>query len=139
MTLLRGAGLLLLVPNTKLWCQLSKPLGGSCSIRNTTYSRYTIAQLMTPAGLHMQAGQQQRVKVCVAGEFVAGGRPLSGGNWAKQPCIVQVYPGETLLLWEQPSHRLGRKFAGDASTYAYPALYSTFTKECVTAALGETA
>jgi hypothetical protein len=40
-TLLRGAGLLLLAPNSKLWCQLSKPLGGSCSIRNTTYSRYT--------------------------------------------------------------------------------------------------
>jgi hypothetical protein len=46
-TLLRGAGLLLLAPNSKLWCQLSKPLGGSCSIRNTTDSRYTVAQLMT--------------------------------------------------------------------------------------------
>jgi hypothetical protein len=52
-TLLRGAGLLLLVPNSKLWRELSKPLcalGGSISIRNTSYARYTVAQLMTPAG-----------------------------------------------------------------------------------------
>jgi hypothetical protein len=57
---LRGAGLLLLVPNSKLWHQLSKPLcelGGSCNIRSTTYSRYTVAQLMTKKGLHMQAGK----------------------------------------------------------------------------------
>jgi hypothetical protein len=67
--------LLLLVPSTKLWRQLSKPLcalGGSISVRDTTYSRYTVAQVMTPAGLHTQAGQQQRVQVRVAGEFVAG-------------------------------------------------------------------
>jgi hypothetical protein len=137
-TLLRGAGLLLLVPNSKLWCQLSKPLctlGGSCSIRNTTYSRYTVAQLMTSTGLHMQAGQQQRVQVRVAAEFVADGRQLSG-NWAKQPCDVYVWPGESLLLWEQPSHRLGRKFGGDAASYAYPALYRNFTEERVTAAIG---
>jgi hypothetical protein len=132
--------LLLLVPNSKLWRQLSKPLGalgGSCSIHSTTYSRYTIAQFMTPAGLHM-AGQQQRVQVRVAAEFVAGSRSLSG-NWAKQPCDVDVWPGETLLLWQQPSHKLGRKFGGDASSYAYPALYSTFTEERVAAAIGETA
>jgi hypothetical protein len=131
--------LLLLVPNSKLWRQLSKPLcalGGSCSVRSTTHSRYTVAQLMTPAGLHMQAGQQQRVQVRVAAEFVVGGRPLSG-NWAKQRCDVYVWPGETLLLWEQPSHRLGRKFGSDAASYAYPALYSLFTKEWVTASIGE--
>jgi hypothetical protein len=53
-TLLRGAGLLLLVPSSKVWRQLSRPLcalGGSISICNASYSRYTIAQLMTPAGL----------------------------------------------------------------------------------------
>jgi hypothetical protein len=111
-------------------------LGGSCSIRNTTYSRYTIAQLMTPAGLHMQAGQQQRVQVRVAADFVAGGRSLSG-YWAKQPCDVYVWPDETLLLWEQPSHKLGAKFGGDAASYAYPALYSTFTEGRVAAAIGE--
>jgi hypothetical protein len=130
--------LLLLVPNSKLWRELSKPLcalGGSISIRNTSYARYTVAQLMTPAGLHMQAGQQQRVQVRVASEFVAGGRPLSC-NWAKQPCDVYVWPGESLLLWEQPSHRLGRKFGGDAASFAYPALYSTFTEEHVAAAIG---
>lgn len=140
-TLRHGAGLLLLVPNSKLWRQLSKPLcalGGSCSVRSTTYSRYTVAQLMTKEGLHMQAGQQQRVQVRVAAEFVAGGRPLSG-NWAKQPCDVYVWPGETLLLWQQPSHKLGAKFWGDAASYAYPALYSTFTEERVAAAIGETA
>jgi hypothetical protein len=123
-------------PNSKLWCQLSKPLGGSCSIRNTTYNRYTVAQLMTSTGLHMQAGQQQNVQVRVAAEFVAGGRPLSGGNWAKQPCNVCVWPGEALLLWEQPSHRLGRKFGGDAASFAYPALYGIFTEERVAGAIG---
>jgi hypothetical protein len=84
----------------------------------------------------MQAGQQQRVQVRVAAEFVAGGRLLSGGNWAKQPCDVYVWPGETLLHWEQPSHRLGRKFVGDAASYDFPALYSTFTEERVAAAIG---
>jgi hypothetical protein len=72
----------------------------------------------------------------VAGEFVAGSRPLSG-NWAKQLCDVDVWPGDILLLYEQPSHRLGRKFGGDAASYAYPALYSTFTDERITAAIGE--
>jgi hypothetical protein len=76
------------------------------------------------------------MQVRVAGEFVAGSRPLSG-NWAKQPCDVNVWPGDILLLYEQPSHRLGRKFGGDAASYAYPALYSTFTDERITAAIGE--
>jgi hypothetical protein len=84
--------LLLLVPSSKLWHQLSKPLGGSISFHSTSYSRYTIGQLMTPAGLLLQGGQQQRVQVRVAAEFVAGSRPLSG-NWAKQPCDVDVWPG----------------------------------------------
>lgn len=136
-TLRRGGCMLLLVPNTKLWRQLSKPLsalGGSISIRSAAYSRYTIAQLMTPTGLLLQAGQQQRVQVRVAHEFIAG-RPRSG-YWAKQPCAVDVWPGETLLLWQQPSHRLGRKFGGDAASHAYPALFSTFTDERLAAAIG---
>jgi hypothetical protein len=134
-TLRRGAGLLLLVPSSKLWHQLPKPLGGSISFHSTSYSRYTIGQLMTPAGLLLQGGQQQCVQVRVAAEFVAGSRPLSG-NWAKQPCDVDVWPGQTLLLWEQPSHKLGRKFGGDAASYAYPALYSTFADQRITAAVG---
>jgi hypothetical protein len=134
-TLRRGAGLLLLVPSSRAWRGLSKPLGGSIIIREHTYSYYTIAQLMTAEGLILQGGQQQRVSVRAAGEFAAGDQALSG-NWAKQPHVVMVWPGETLLLWEQPSHKLGSKFVGDAASFAYPALYSSFTEERITAAIG---
>jgi hypothetical protein len=99
-------------------------------------ARWALSSSMTSTGLHMQAGQQKNVQVRVVAEFVAGGRPLIGGNWAKQPCNVCVWPGETLLLWEQPSHRLGRKFGGDAAIFAYPALYGTFMEERVAGVIG---
>ena len=40
-------------------------------------------------------------------------------------------------MWEQPSHKLGRKFVGDAASHAYPALFNSFSEERITAALGE--
>jgi hypothetical protein len=134
--LLKGAGLVLLVPNS--WASRGRALGGTVTIQGSSYRHYTVAQLMSSDGLLLDSsGPQQRVSVRIAGDFLSSGEQLTG-LWSKKAYVLHLQPGAVLLSC-QPSHAVKKRFRGDseAANKGYMALYSSFTDAAISAAVGE--
>ena len=136
-TLRRGAGLLLLLPDS--WGGKGRLLAaGRAVVNGQEFSHFSILQLMTTNGLLLQDGCTQTVSVRVAAEFIPAEQPRTG-HWSKAAYTITVTPGSNLLLYCQPQHTWGQRFVAGcaAAARSFLALYDGLSDSAVAAALGE--
>jgi hypothetical protein len=134
--LARGAGLLLLLPNS--WGDKAKQLQhGKAVLAGTCFTYYTIVQLMSAEGVLLLQGCQQSVKVRVAAEFCE--QLDKTGHWSSKAYTASVTPGLNVLLHCSARHAWGKRFVGSCSGAAssYEALYPGLSPDNIAAALGE--
>jgi len=137
--LLRGAGLVCLVPACRAWMDRSKPLPGTIEMHGVVYSRYSVLQLMGPAeGLWIKAGHQQEVQVRVAADFVESTEALVG-QWTKRVLKLSVWPGESVLLESPATRPVGKQFRLDsaAAVNSFRSLFPSFTEAAIQTRLGQ--
>jgi len=134
LTLSRGTGLLLLLPNA--WAGKGKPLiAGRAVVGSLQYSHYTVGCLTSKEGILMKRDQPQQVMIRVAQEFLADTAPAAG-LWSAKSFTITVEPYATLLLAAKPVELISKRFK--ATTPGYMALYGEgLSQDAVSAALGK--